>query len=279
MKHQELQELMYAVLDGEASEDEKQRLKFRLESDPQARAEFEDIERLFQALEGVPMEYAPEGLVAAVSATLPTPPVASRDARQLSSRSRVFGTTRSFDSNTRRLFMTEKNSSIFGNRKMWVGIGVAAAVVVVAQYGFDFPRSQDVSGTIVPAQRFRAAQNGSEDVKLNSGAKAEVAPTVQGAAATAGAVRTAAQVTADRKGAELTAERKTVELTAERTPVERVGSERTTMQQSAVERAGSERTTMQHSAAERAGSDRTTMQRNAVERAASERAGTDRMQQ
>ena len=56
--------------------------------------------------------------------------------------------------------MSESKIGILGNRrKVWIGISVAIASVVVAAQYFDFPPSgKDGSGTIVPAQRYRAAQ-------------------------------------------------------------------------------------------------------------------------
>ena len=62
--------------------------------------------------------------------------------------------------------MTQQ-SRFFATRKGWLGAGiVAAAAVVVAQLGFDFPVAKDVMGTVAPAQRYRAAPNGSENVQL-----------------------------------------------------------------------------------------------------------------
>jgi len=74
--------------------------------------------------------------------------------------------------------MTEQSSRrIFAHRKAWLGAGIAAAVaVVVAQVAFDFPLPKDVVGTVVPAQRYRAAQNGSEQVQVGAPA-AQATPT------------------------------------------------------------------------------------------------------
>ena len=79
LKHSSLTELMHAVLDGEASEDDARRLELQLAADPAARAEFEEWKRLFKALAEVPKEHAPEGLVASVSAAAPA---ARRDDHQ-----------------------------------------------------------------------------------------------------------------------------------------------------------------------------------------------------
>ena len=73
--------------------------------------------------------------------------------------------------------MTEQSKTV-GKRKAWFGVGIAAAaVLVVAQYGFDFPLGKDVTGTIMPAQRYRAEPNGSEAVKLGAPAGTAAIPT------------------------------------------------------------------------------------------------------
>ena len=66
LKHSPLTELIHAVLDGEASDAEVRELEMRLAADPAARAEFEDWQRLFEALDAVPKEHVPEGLVASI---------------------------------------------------------------------------------------------------------------------------------------------------------------------------------------------------------------------
>ena len=61
-----------------------------------------------------------------------------------------------------------KSGSFLGKRKVWIGGGLAAAAVIFAMSsGIDFPpNGKDTSGTIVPAQRYRAPQNTAADVKL-----------------------------------------------------------------------------------------------------------------
>jgi anti-sigma factor RsiW len=212
-----LTELMHAVLDGEASESETRELELRLAADPVARAEFAEWQGLFQALREMPREYAPEGLVAAVSAALPAAPASSDDHGQPFSPRGVLGYTsarspgsrlsdaRSIPSPTslRSVSMSQQNR-FFASRKAWLGAGVvAAAAVVVAQLGFDFPVAKDVTGTVAPAQRYRAAPNGSEDVKLGAPAG------TTGSTAGIDATRSAAEKTADltvQKKAESTAE-------------------------------------------------------------------------
>ena len=112
--------------------------------------------------------------------------------------------------------MSQQSSRFFASRKGWLGAGIAAAaVVVVAQLGFDFPVAKDVMGTVAPAQRYRAAPNGSEDVKLG-------APSGPAGSTTAmEASRSDAEKTADltaQKKAEMTADlkaQKAVDLTAQ----------------------------------------------------------------
>ena len=91
--------------------------------------------------------------------------------------------------------MSEQSSRrIFAHRKAWLGGGIAAAAaVVVAQIAFDFPLPKDVVGTVIPAQRYRAAQNGSEQVQLGAPA-GQTAPT--------GTVPEASRALAEKSAAE-----------------------------------------------------------------------------
>ena len=234
----ELTELMHAVLDGEASESEARQLELRLAADPAARAEFDEWQGLFQALREMPKEYPPEGLVAAVSAALPTPPARSSARSQPFPPRRVFGYTSTPTPGSRlgdlraiqpptpptRSVSMSQQSRFFASRKSWLGAGiVAAAAVVVAQLGFDFPVAKDVMGTVAPAQRYRAAPNGSEDVKL--------APTTtQGA--TAGTAPGADRAVTERTDAEMKAERNQMQVAAERNQMQ-VAAERNQMQMAA----------------------------------------------
>ena len=226
LKHSPLTELMHAVLDGEASDAEARDLEVRLAADPAARAEFEDWKRLFGALSAVPKEHAPEGLVASIAAAMPETP--GRDAAlQPFPGRRVLGPT-SFGMSrrdpTRSVTMTEQSSRrIFAHRKAWLGGGIAAAAaVVVAQIAFDFPLTKDVVGTVIPAQRYRAAQNGSEQVQLGAPA-GQTAPTgTVPEASRALAEKSAAEsaLKADRTQAEMKADRTQAEMKADRTQVE-----------------------------------------------------------
>ena len=203
LKHSSLTELMHAVLDGEASADDARQLELRLAADPAARAEFEEWKRLFSALAEVPKEHVPEGLVASVSAAAPA---ARRDDHQPFSRRRVLGDTSAIPS--RSVKMTQESSRrIFAHRKAWLGAGIAAAAaVVVAQVAFDFPVAKDVVGTVAPAERYRAAPNGSENVKLGVPAESTANSTATNEASRSNAEKSA-DLTAQQK-ADLTAQQR-----------------------------------------------------------------------
>ena len=72
MSHLKQTELMYAVLDGEATPSEGLELERLLAADAVARAQFEQLRRLFDGLASVPKAFPPEGLVASVMARIPT---------------------------------------------------------------------------------------------------------------------------------------------------------------------------------------------------------------
>jgi anti-sigma factor RsiW len=230
-KHSPLTELMHAVLDGEASAAEARELEMRLAADPAARAEFDEWQRLFRALGEVAQEHAPEGLVATVTSALPSPRRAADDRGQpfpdrrvlghalFGFPRRVFGESRAMQAPrvapstpTRSVTMTQQ-SRIFAHRKAWLGAGIAAAAaVVVAQVAFDFPVAKDVVGTVAPAERYRAAPNGSEDVKLGVPAGSTANSSATNEASRANAERSA-DLTAQQK-ADLTAQQR-ADLTAQ----------------------------------------------------------------
>lgn len=70
--------LMNEVLDGVASPEEQAALREHLERDPESRARFEDLERVFHVLAAVPMEAAPPelrtGVARAISGGLDAAP-------------------------------------------------------------------------------------------------------------------------------------------------------------------------------------------------------------
>ncbi len=231
LKQTPLTELMYAVLDGEASAAEARELEMRLAAEPAARAEFEDWKRLFEALGAVPKEHAPEGLVASITSAMPEAPGSAGVANQPFPGRRVLGHTSSGISSrvpTRSVTMTEQSSRrIFAHRKAWLGGGIAAAAaVVVAQIAFDFPLPKDVVGTVIPAQRYRAAQNGSEQVQLGAPA-GQTAPTgTVPDASRALAEKSAAEsaLNADRSAqmaSDRTSQKTAADLTAQKTAADR----------------------------------------------------------
>jgi hypothetical protein len=62
--------------------------------------------------------------------------------------------------------MNEQKSGFIGKRTVWIGAGITAVAVVLVLQFVDFPPSgKDVSGTIAPAQRYRAAQPTAGDVQ------------------------------------------------------------------------------------------------------------------
>lgn len=183
MRPTELQRLMHAVLDGEATADEAAALHSALAASPAARDEFERLTRLFDALDRMPRQYPPEGLVAAVTAALPAIPHPGEAIDQLSPTSGVLRPSSRGAQPTEGAFpeqqdqpfpphrrppMTQPHPPYSATRKALFGGGIAiVAAIIVWQYGFDStPRSEDVAGTVVPAQRYRAAQGGASDIRL-----------------------------------------------------------------------------------------------------------------
>jgi len=181
MEHAGLIRLMHEVLDGAASMDEAWELDRLLADDPGARAQFDELARLFAGLNTMPKALPPEGLVAAVLAKLPRQHGRRDRLRQLSWRWRVLSVDsgRAMGSDPNRTSRTQRNShyrSIRRNRdmsgpnifsrkpKLWIGAGIAVvAIVLVARY-FDFPPQMGTQGTIAPAKRFVAEQPGAGDV-------------------------------------------------------------------------------------------------------------------
>ena len=185
MNRTELIERIQAVLEGVASPEEVLELERAVAADPLACAEYEQWQRLFLALDRVPKATPPEGLVAAISAAAARRLGAARGADQLFEHPNVLGDRhpdrRGAASRIRATFrrmsrsdlpveretMSEEQRIGFGNRKVWFGTAAAVLAVGVAMVAFDIPpRSQDVVGTIAPAERYRAPQDSTEAVKL-----------------------------------------------------------------------------------------------------------------
>ena len=170
--------LMHAVLDGEATEAEARDLDRLLAAEPTARTEFEHLRGLFDGLNRVPQVFPPEGLVAAVLANIPQNSPTRGRLDQLSLRSRVIGlasmkargkspgkSATDLPAHQPGIYlrewrMNEQNSSLLRKRNVLIGGGIAVAAALIAlSYTIDFPPgAQNTVGTIVPAQRFHAAQ-------------------------------------------------------------------------------------------------------------------------
>ena len=73
----------------------------------------------------------------------------------------------------------QPNNGSITKRNVWIGLGLAAAgVILVGHYVFEIPPGGlDATGTVAPAQRYRAAQIQSKDVKLGDQAIAQAMQT------------------------------------------------------------------------------------------------------
>jgi hypothetical protein len=159
----ELTRLMHAVIDGEASPEERRMLDERLAVDSAARAEFESWRALVGGIEGLPMQPLPAGaserFAAAVAQALPKkvaePVQPSGASSVLSSRFSRF------------VSQLQEEVQMVVNRKLGAAVVFSVVALGVASFVFDFPpKQQDITGTIAPAERYRAPQAGAEAVKL-----------------------------------------------------------------------------------------------------------------
>jgi anti-sigma factor RsiW len=195
---------MDAVLDGEATPAEARELDRLLAADPAARTEFEQLKRVFEGLRDIPQAFPPEGLVASVLANIPQNASTRPRPDQLSSRSRVIGSATKEARGTSpgksvkgmpvyqpaphsREWNMNEQSSGSRRRNVWIGSGIAMAAALIAlAYTIDFPPgAQNVVGTIVPAQRFKAAQPAMDDIKAGGQAATQAVPLQAGSAANA----------------------------------------------------------------------------------------------
>ena len=212
MNNPERARLMHTVLDGEATEAEARELERWLAADPAARTEFDHLRRLFDGLSRVPKAFPPEGLVAAVMANIPhnSPPQGRPD--QLSLRSRVIGLAwiKARDTSPgksatdlpahqpgiylREWKMNEQNSSPSRKRNVLFGGAIAIAAALVAlSYTIDCPPgAQNTVGTIVPAQRYKAAQ---PDINVGTNSTTQAVPTQAASAANAATNNTVSNAT------------------------------------------------------------------------------------
>ena len=213
-----LTERMHAVLDGTATPGEALALDAVLAVDAEAAAEFESWKAMFVAMKKLPMAHPPQGLVAAIDKKV-------RADGQLSTPEFVFASgqprTPRFSNGLRTFFRRPSRSDTtdgYGhmntNRKIWAGgaIAVVALGVVIFASGFP-PKPENVTGTVMPAERYRAPQAGAEAIKLG-----EPTPSVLTAAPTdiggVQAAKSEANLSADRSAA-MTAD-KSANLTADR---------------------------------------------------------------
>lgn len=157
MKARDPDRLMHLVLDAEATAEEARELDRLLAADPAARARFEALRELFDQLARVPEKSPPPGLA----------DVIIHKANQHFGRSYISrpGTYHSLPGS---IAMSQQPSGSSSKRKIWIGVAVAAAAaLLVGHYVFDLPSGgENLSGTVAPAQRYRAPQVSSADVKL-----------------------------------------------------------------------------------------------------------------
>ena len=209
MKNPQDTELIHAVLDGEASPEQVRELDRLLVADPAARAEYEELRQLFDQLSRLPESFPPEGLVDSVLAQTQLRPSRRSRVSQLFGLSRV--SRREFEQPGARtpgsilghhrasrmgqlleeVTMNQPKSGSIGKRKVWIGTGIAAvAVAVVGIYAWDTTStSEGMSGTIVPAQRYRSSQPAAADVGLGNQSGSQSTPAgaaVSGSATAAG---------------------------------------------------------------------------------------------
>ncbi len=291
MKPDELLELMHEVLDGGASASESRKLDQLLSQDPVARAEFEDLQRLFAGLNTMPKELPPVDLVSTVMARIPAARRRSLWRSQLFSRLGVLrllsmqsGASTAgrsdktwpvsrFETSSRNDKMST-DKGLFSKRIVWIGAGVVAAAVVVATRFFDIPPNSGV-GTIVPAQRFQATQPGAGDVNGSAGADSTQAGAVVGADSDRA---NADRANADRANADrANADRANADrANADRANVDRALTDRANADRALADRANADRALADRANADRANADRANADRANADRANADRANADR---
>src|SRR4051794_37926293 len=141
-----IDELMHAVLDGEASEPQARELERALSGDPVARARFEELKRLFSALEGVPEATPPADIVERILARTPLPGSAP------SGQDQPFGFSRVRDAFGQLLTggtMSQPQNGNARRRNIFIGIGLAAVgAVLFGHYVLDIPNNgENLTGT------------------------------------------------------------------------------------------------------------------------------------
>src|SRR5258708_1700779 len=157
MTTHDIDELMHAVLDGEANEPQSRELERALAADPAARARFEELKRLFSALEGVPEATPPAQIVERILARAALP--GARDTKQ----GQPFGFSRVREAFGQFLtggIMSQPQNGNARRRNIWIGIGLAAVgAVLFGHYVLEIPEgNENLSGTVAPAQRYRSTE-------------------------------------------------------------------------------------------------------------------------
>jgi hypothetical protein len=158
-------QLMHAVLDGLATPAEERELKEWLAKNPAAQAEFDGLQGLFEHLARVPKIDPPAGLAEEIVKKYAPEKTSSRSAHKLFSWLRVSGI--SLPTNFWGEFQMSQQAPFARKRLVWAAVSVAVAAVAVGYFVFDIPPSDQVAGTITPAQRYQSKEQiQTKDVKL-----------------------------------------------------------------------------------------------------------------
>jgi hypothetical protein len=294
MDRTEMLQRMHAVLDGEASSEERAALDRVLAQDPQARAQFADLERLFGALDGMPRVEPPEGFADDVMTAMQRSKPKGASTRQPFAQSGVIAPTGSdirVRASSKPSTARTPSGTMWGRQDMskrgyWIIGGVAAAVLALfVGTAVDFPASGDkAAGTIVPAERVRNAQPGADEIKIGRPAS-ERAPappvplaTGEGTAPASGlnanaAGQSSAGVDArQRSAAEMDArQRSSAEMDArQRSSAEMDARQRSSAEMDARQRSSAEMDARQRSAAEMDARQRSSAEMDARQRSAAE---------
>jgi len=187
MDRADLDLLINAVLDGDAAPQDVQELDRIMAADPAARERYEQFRRIFTGLGAVPEAVPPQGLSDRIMERIALRPQRRGRLLQLFGASRVIGRrespgargripgipaavhpdTRQGHTSGDYKMTTQKQGS--SSKRMWIGTGIAAAAVLAGVYYMtDIPPSSDTSGTLAPAQRYKASQPTAGDVKLGT---------------------------------------------------------------------------------------------------------------
>ena len=172
--------LMHIVLDGEYTDAEARDLDRLMAADPAVRVRFEELKKFFAMMRRVPDMEPPEELEHHVINEFNVHLRSSGIQPHHSPKERITMNQRVINDQERTV--TNQPALPAGNKKkLLVGPTVAAVDLLVAgSYFFDVP-PDSTSGTIAPAQRYRADQPTSGDIKLGGQAgKQTTSPTQAG---------------------------------------------------------------------------------------------------